>query len=898
MKEAVNPTQTVHLSVGDVTRASNVFPELNSADYRRLRDQFSKLMIQRLDEYDQEINWSDRTLTPLEAEVEIDTQHGARTKIHSNLTAAIRRDYSSKSFLVVGDPGSGKSVSMRRLAREMYLETATSGVVPIYINMREWVGPNEPNDLDLYKFIVQYITNFAGAFGTDFIIRYFMAMVGQGKWLFILDSFDEVPSVLDCDDGSDQLRNVSKAFDRFSNDLHQCKTVLASRPFRQPIGFRGRRITIRPFRESQVRRAMKTWLAGSPLNPAKVVKRLFSERPELAALVRNPFTADLIAKYIVQTNGQIPPNYVAIFDAHMDRILGALRQEQLNELGVSREDILVCAVKIAFHMFRGSSAFEMDVDELQIALADPKLSDKVEAMRISRLARIGGLVSKRFSFVHRRFAEFFAVRGLIESRQSPDLQSIPSDSRWRDALVVYCGIAPNAAAYRIANFCWEVILKGPIPLSQSPINQAKPTIHCLRFLKDAFRARPECLTPFQEDLTVIIIDCLASPQLLANWIGAECIPLIAAKNQASAITEAFRSNNKWIADTALRSCRHFSKIGIEENQSIRRYIESLSTIELFTKYYDLKFSFSLCDELTHQGTKLTLDAVGVITLWLLLATLVAHGVGVLAVDTHFTSGALSLIVPACAIFGESLVLVTDGRILNLWNSGKWICGYRRPICAGLRFGALLGILFASCAAIVGRHLNLALFYMLSIFIIIRWEKLPSFMLRSMIWTPLRLLAFLLCGWLVKTLLVSITKSREWPVDELANTFFSAIHGSSISPIIVYIILFLMLISVLQKLLRVLWLIKSTLSRLSAWHRDKNIVKKLAIPARPTRDWVIGYCRNLESEAGRIQFLLRLHSLQLTMTGDPAELPNEAWVTPSVEEAIVRLEIQWQGVLEN
>jgi len=73
-----------------------------------------------------------------------------------------------------------------------------------------------------------------------------------------------MPAVLDCDDRSPQLRRISEAFDRFLHDIHQCRGVLSSRPFRQPVAVRGRRLTIRPFTEAQIRQVMKIgYVAGS-----------------------------------------------------------------------------------------------------------------------------------------------------------------------------------------------------------------------------------------------------------------------------------------------------------------------------------------------------------------------------------------------------------------------------------------------------------------------------------------------------------------------------------------------------------------------------------------------------------------------------------------------------------
>jgi hypothetical protein len=74
---------------------------------------YCKALIAELDRYDREVNWSDRELSPLEAEVEIERTCRLRPQIAPDLVEAIRQDRAARVFVVLGDPGSGKSVSLR-----------------------------------------------------------------------------------------------------------------------------------------------------------------------------------------------------------------------------------------------------------------------------------------------------------------------------------------------------------------------------------------------------------------------------------------------------------------------------------------------------------------------------------------------------------------------------------------------------------------------------------------------------------------------------------------------------------------------------------------------------------------------------------------------------------------
>ncbi len=277
-----NWVQVIIISIGAVTvillnliwKEPSILPAANMAesklpqnkDFITLRNRFCDFMLSEITRYDRDVNWSDSEYTTLEAEVEMERMGALRPLIVKNLVAAIRKDKKTRSFLVVGDPGSGKSVSLRRLYRELHKEyekeEPEKAVVPVYINLREWNGPKIPSDEDIADYVFHYLKQWTGREGRTFLDNWYEQMLKDGGFFFILDSFDEMPPVLDCDDRSSQLKDISRAFDRFFQDLHMCRGVLASRPFRQPVGFRGRKLSIRPFREIQVREAMKTWLLG------------------------------------------------------------------------------------------------------------------------------------------------------------------------------------------------------------------------------------------------------------------------------------------------------------------------------------------------------------------------------------------------------------------------------------------------------------------------------------------------------------------------------------------------------------------------------------------------------------------------------------------------------------
>jgi NACHT domain len=570
------------------------FPEQS---YREQLKRYSEVLAGRLATLDDETKWDDYFFAPLEAEVEVSSGRQAQRRI-VDLMKALKGDRASRIILVLGDPGSGKSIALRKLAKDLLKEVEKTGRLPVYVNLKEWAHGRQwteqepPTKEELRQFVLNTLKA-QSLFADQFLGAYFDRMLDRGRFFFLLDSFDEIPAVLDVSEGSRLVQSLSRLISEFFIGQDHGRGVVASRIYRRPKFNRTESATfeVRPFSDMRIHQA----LTRSGKLRQETVDELFTARTELIPVARNPFSAALIRLYAESHGGALPANQLDMFESYIQTRLAASSGE-VSKHSLDEEKLIEGATNIAWSMFQAAEiGLEAPISRLAELLPDTQIGPITAVLRYSGLARLSSIPDPRFSFVHRRLNEYFVARRLLNNPANVNLQSIPTDSRYRDALALYCEVGDAKHVSTIAAFCWSEIVAAPAGDAGSMTSAQLRGVHCLRFLRDAFRTRPECL-PFLPSLAEYIARKIRPKEdLLAAKLALEATGLLPEPLAEPTLVQALKTDNAWLGETALHSCRHLKRIGKELEDRLYVYLSGIGVQDFLRRYREIAFSLSLSD---------------------------------------------------------------------------------------------------------------------------------------------------------------------------------------------------------------------------------------------------------------------------------------------------------------
>jgi hypothetical protein len=450
---------------------------------RRRRQLFADHICREIDQLNSQVEWKDYRFAELEAEVEAEgkgkmfsfvpflkrTRKGLRRE--RSLSKALKSSQ-ERLILLEGDPGSGKSVALRYVAQSMAQKakeaTNINTVIPIYINLRELVRPGEtPIDRKLIQtFVLKSLNRVNDRDIVVFLEKEFDEGLRNGTWLFLFDSFDELPEVLSSTEADDTIRSYGEAISDFLHGMNQCRGIIASRQFRGPGRLGWPRFRILPLSEKRrldlIRRAnLKTILEK------ELIGQLGLAMPEIRSMASNPMFMGLLCEHM-KTGKAFPQNAHDMFETYIDNRLKRDEERLWLRFNLKPGELRNAAESIAFSMNANQQISLSPTRQiLQNALlrVDENLIEKfatyLDALEFIKLARSETATasgdSKPFTFSHRRFQEYFATCVVLRDPGKVETRKLLTDARWRETAVTMCQTQPPEVLVPLLNEARQVI---------------------------------------------------------------------------------------------------------------------------------------------------------------------------------------------------------------------------------------------------------------------------------------------------------------------------------------------------------------------------------------------------------------------------------------------------------
>ncbi|MCB0588913.1 MAG: NACHT domain-containing protein [Phaeodactylibacter sp.] len=558
---------------------------------------FTDSLLRRLEGLDRETHWNPGDYLHINALAQLQKGKSFQKKAVP-LDKAVLNNKAARSFLVIGEPGAGKSVALRELARKLL--KAGGQQIPLYINLRDWYTTENwtpgqpPTPQSLERFVLQSLREGQPPATREFIMQHFRELYRSGRFFFLFDSFDETPAVIDSYEHAPLIDKLSEVIYLYGLDGGN-RLLLASREFKRPTGRFAADVSlhIRPLAvETVIESLEKTGFSQEAL------KKLYNHH-NLRPLISNPFSLSLVKDYLKNNAEQLPPNQLALYESCIQYRLNPDVLEE--EFRLSPAEVIRTARAIAAFLFEDPRyGLTVELQELNRKLKGYPLNATIKLLRDQRLARLG---KGRFSFIHRKFHEYFVALNFREQPEQLPVEDIPLDARNRDALVLYCEIAEEATARQVVDYCWEEAQKlsfDPSPdeqwllqpgLSrkerQKRLPKAQPrriiiddqyykSVNCLRFLIDGFISRKEMLEPYYQPLSSFILaNVELGDDLILKKFLIESIALLPQEEAERLIVRIFdkitTTPNPYLQESLANASRYLGELSTPVLQHLVRF---------------------------------------------------------------------------------------------------------------------------------------------------------------------------------------------------------------------------------------------------------------------------------------------------------------------------------------
>ncbi len=395
--------------------------------------------------------WRDHRYAELEAELEITGRQRLRFLRRTPMNSLKRVQSLSRALeecedrivLLEGEPGAGKSVAMRHLTQRMagraMRRASEHSVIPIYVNLKTFTPPGVPTAEDVRAFVIASINAVRDRDVERFLEEEFDRGMRDGTWLFLFDSFDEIPEILSATSANRAIEAYADAVHAFLHAMNRCRGIVASREFRGPGRAAWPTFRVVPLSEQRKRLLVRK----AELDRA-VEDQLLGELPNAEVSVQqmsgNPLFLGLLCEHMRQGN-DFPTNVHAVLETYIGHRLARDAERVRGHFGVGSDDVRKVAEELAF-LIASRQSLGLDVPKVQavallaesLGTPSPDISRTLDALIYTKIARTGDDEGS-VTFSHRRLQEYFATCVVIREPDRVPVRVLLTSGRWRETTV-------------------------------------------------------------------------------------------------------------------------------------------------------------------------------------------------------------------------------------------------------------------------------------------------------------------------------------------------------------------------------------------------------------------------------------------------------------------------------
>lgn len=361
-------------------------------------------------------------------------------------------------MVIVGDPGAGKTTTMRFLARQAALGNFKDYNLPIFVPISKLTQSVED---DLAKFLPGFVEK---EYGLDNAATFLDRQFEAGKILLLLDGLDEA-GVLTTEEHSNFYLRTLDIIKRFQRRYPQTPIVVTCRKAGWSGGLEGFKVfEVLDFSWEDIQKFIEAWFCPNKtenetekrktskliaaLN-ANVRMRFLAANPMLLSLICSVFDRDL----------ELPERRAQLYQECVDWLLtrwdSSRALDRRSKFSSERKKDLLKELALYFHQKR-QRYFEKN--ELLSRIADflPQVNieaEKAEAILYEIVANHGLLEEEGvgwYGFSHLTLQEYFCARALRD-REEKKLEPILAhvgDPWWEEVTLLYTGMGDAAPLLR------------------------------------------------------------------------------------------------------------------------------------------------------------------------------------------------------------------------------------------------------------------------------------------------------------------------------------------------------------------------------------------------------------------------------------------------------------------